>query len=172
MNALLDVLDERNARKRRRRFATAAGVVAASAITLYAASARPAEHHAGPIRPAELNATAWHVNFGEMRIHVDDDGRFVGVYDQGNGVLVGHYANDRFVGWWCQEPTRRAPDDAGRVQLHFVRGDDRILIEGMWTYGDARMAAWQDNFYGVSLRTPASYKLEQRLQHHEQCPGH
>jgi hypothetical protein len=126
----------------------------------------------GPITADELSGREWHVNFGELRIHAEADGNFYGVYDQGNGILVGHYANDRFVGWWCQEPTRRGPDDAGEVNLHFVRGDHRILMEGVWKYGDGRTAAWQDNFYGVSLETPPSYKLEQRLQHHELCPGH
>ncbi|HEU0036176.1 MAG TPA: serine/threonine-protein kinase [Kofleriaceae bacterium] len=124
------------------------------------------------ITAAELNARAWHVNYGEMRLHVDDDGTFYGVYDQGNGVLVGHYANNRFTGWWCQEPSRQGPDDAGQVTLHFVRGENRILVEGLWTYGDGRAAAWQDNFYGVSLETPPSYTLERRLQHHQGCPGH
>lgn len=81
---------------------------------------------------------------------------------------------DRFVGWWCQEPTRMGPEYAGRVELHFVRGDNRILIEGTWTYGDGKAAAWQNNFYGVSLEQPrdSTYKLEQRLQHLERCPGH
>jgi hypothetical protein len=55
--------------------------------------------------------------------------------------------------------------------LLFVRGDKRILIEGIWTYGDGRAAAWQDNFYGVSLETPTPYQLEKRMQHHQGCPG-
>ncbi len=125
-----------------------------------------------PITAAEISGRAWHVNYGEMRLHVDESGTFYGVYDQGNGILVGTYANNRFVGWWCQEPTREGPEDAGRVELHFVRGDKRILIEGIWTYGDGRAAAWQDNFYGVSLDTPTPFQLEKRMQHHQTCPGH
>jgi hypothetical protein len=45
------------------------------------------------------------------------------------------------------------------------------LIEGAWTYGDGRAAAWQSNFYGVSLDGPPAYKLEQRMQHPITCPG-
>ncbi|MDQ3337371.1 MAG: protein kinase [Myxococcota bacterium] len=159
--------------KRRTRIALVGAALAAAAIaagTTYALT-RSTPPRTGPITAADLNNRAWHVNYGELRIHVENDGSFYGVYDQGNGVLVGKYAHDRFVGWWCQEPTRKGPDDAGQVELHFVRGDKRILMEGIWTYGDGRAAAWQNNFYGVSLETPSSYKLEQRMQHHVGCPG-
>ena len=166
------IVDSRVRRKTRVKLiaATLVTAAAASGATFMLARSR-GEARRGPITAADLNGRAWHVNYGEMRIHVDDDGTFYGVYDQGNGILVGKYANDRFVGWWCQEPSRVGPDDAGQVELHFVRGDNRILIEGIWTYGDGRAAAWQDNFYGVSLETPSSYKLEQRMQHHAVCPG-
>jgi eukaryotic-like serine/threonine-protein kinase len=171
MAALLDVLDDRRARRQRRGLAIGAALLSLGAGAVALPRAAVGEQRRGPVEAAELNAYAWHVNFGEMRLHVDERGQLYGVYDQGNGILVGQYANERFVGRWCQQPSRKAPDDAGRVELHFVRGDDRILIEGKWTYGDSRMAAWQDNFYGVSLRQPPSYKLEQRLQHQETCPS-
>jgi hypothetical protein len=165
-------VDARTKRKRRVVLAGAALVATALAAGVAFAVTRTKSAHPAPIAAAELNERAWHVNFGEMRLHANADGALYGVYDHGNGVLVGTYANDRFVGWWCQEPTRNGPDDAGQVVLHFVRGENRILIEGMWTYGDGRAAAWQDNFYGVSLETPPEYKLEQRMQHHVGCPGH
>lgn len=157
-------------------FVIGAAVIAAAIGAGAMYLARPTSTaRTGPITANELNLIrAWHVNYGQLRMHVEPDGTFYGVYDQGNGILAGKYANDRFVGWWCQEPSRVGPDDAGQVELHFVRGDKRILIEGIWTYGDGRAAAWQDNFYGVSLETApeSSYKLEQRLQHHVGCPGH
>jgi hypothetical protein len=165
-------VDARTRRKRRVLVAGAALVAAGLAAGATFAVVRTESAHAAPITAAELSERAWHVNFGEMRLHVNADGTLYGVYDAGNGVLVGSYADDRFVGWWCQEPTRNGPDDAGRVVLNFVRGENRILIEGVWTYGDGRAAAWQDNFYGVSLETPPEYKLEQRMQHHVGCPGH
>jgi hypothetical protein len=119
---------------------------------------------------AELNGRSWHVNYGEMLLHVDADGSAYGVYDQGKGIMIGRFADGRFHGWWCQEPTRRPPDEAGQVELHFVHGDGRILMEGLWTYGDGRQASWQSNFYGISLESAPTYTLEQRLQHHDLCP--
>jgi hypothetical protein len=145
-----------------------AGAAAMAAATIYVLMTRGGD--TAPITAAELSNRAWHVNYGEMRLHVDEDGTFYGVYDQSNGVMMGTYADDRFTGWWCQEPSHRPPDDAGQVSLHFVRGDKRILVEGIWTYGDGRAAAWQDNFYGVSLERAPSYKLEQRMQRHVTCP--
>jgi len=157
----------RRARQRAKLAGGAVAIAAASAGATYLATRhgpRPA------VTPSEINGHAWHVNYGELRMHVDPGGAAYGVYDQKDGILVGRYALGRFVGWWCQLPTRRPPDDAGRVELHFVHGDDRVLIDGEWTYGDGRAAAWQKDFYGVSLVTAPSYRLEQRLQHHELCP--
>ena len=167
------VATARTRRAARMRIAAAAlGAAAiAAGIAIYATRGGEA---ASPISGAELNGKPWHVNYGELRLHVEADGKTYGVYDQQNGILVGTYANNRFDGWWCQEPTRQSPDDAGRVRLHFVRGDNRILVEGVWTYGDGKAATWQNNFYGVSLEQPRpeTYKLEQRLLRGERCPGH
>ena len=147
--------------------------VITAAVTFELAPDKPAAIvSATPISASELDAHGWHVNYDEMRLHVENDGTFYGVYDGKEGILEGTYANNRFVGWWCQAPSHRSPDDAGQDELHFVRGDKRVLVEGNWTYGGGRAAAWQSNFYGVSLETPPDYKLEQRMQHHATCPAH
>lgn len=137
---------------------------AASAIVLARRS-----HVPPPVTAAEINGRAWHVNFGELRMHIDADGTAYGVFDHKDGIQTGTFKDGRWVGWWCQLPTRKPPDDAGTLELHFVRGDDRILIEGEYKYGDGRDAEWRKDFYGVELVDPASYALEQRLQHHEPC---
>lgn len=124
----------------------------------------------GAVTAAEINSRAWHVNYGELRIHVEDDGTAYGVYDHKDGIHTGKFADGRWEGWWCQAPTYKAPDDGGPFVLHFVRGDDRILIEGMYKYGDGRAAEWQKDFYGVELDAKPSYMLEQRMQHHAGCP--
>ncbi|HEY3805992.1 MAG TPA: serine/threonine-protein kinase [Kofleriaceae bacterium] len=156
---------------RRSRWWYAVAVVPALAVG--AAGALALSHSrtpTGPIRADELNNQTFHLNFGEMRMHVEPDGTAYGVYDQGSGIQVGTFANDHWTGWWCQLPTRKPTDDAGPFDLHFVRGESRILIEGEYKYGDGRAAAWRKDFYGVSIDGPPPYELERRIQHHELCP--
>jgi len=148
--------------------ALALAAAAAGASAAYILEPRPK----GEVTAAEINGKAWHVNFGELHIQIDDKGNAYGVYDQGQGIQIGTFAHGRWKGWWCQAPSRQPPDDAGTFELHFVRGDDRILAEGVYKYGDGRDTPWRNDFYGVSLTTPPSYALEQRLLHHEGCPGH
>jgi hypothetical protein len=165
-----EVVSSRRDRWRTRALVTALAVASAG---LGAGVMYPGRRAAPkPVTAAEINAHAWHVNFGELRIHIDDAGTAYGVYDQSEGIQIGKFEHDRWTGWWCQKPSRTAPDDAGTFELHFVRGDDRILIEGMYKYGDGRDTPWRKDFYGVSLETPPPYALEQRLLHHEGCPGH
>jgi hypothetical protein len=142
----------------------------AVAIALWAVLARRT-HAPAPVTAAEVNGRTWHVNFGELRMHIDADGTAYGVFDYKDGIQTGTFKDGYWrSGWWCQLPSRKAPDDAGTLELHFVRGNDRILIEGAYKYGDGREAEWRKDFYGVEIASPASFALEQRLQHHEPCP--
>ncbi|MEO8845927.1 MAG: serine/threonine-protein kinase [Kofleriaceae bacterium] len=127
-------------------------------------------HAPAPVTAAEINGHTWHVNFGELRMHIDADGTAYGVFDHQDGIQTGAFKDGHWSGWWCQLPSRKPPDDAGTLELHFVRGDDRILIEGEYKYGDGREAEWRKDFYGVEIADPTSFALEQRLQHHEPCP--
>ena len=156
----------------RRALVATEALVVAGALGLAIYSANRRVDPGRPVTADEINGKAWHVNFGELRLHIEPDGTAYGVYDQHDGIQIGTFADGRWSGWWCQAPTRRAPDDAGPFELHFVRGDDRILIEGEYKYGDGRAAEWRKDFYGVELTTAPSYALEQRLQHHEPCPPH
>jgi serine/threonine protein kinase len=160
-------------RRRRWRARELVAAVALAAGALGASAAYMLEpRRERPVTAAEINGKAWHVNFGELHIQIDDHGNAYGVYDQSQGIQIGTFANGRWKGWWCQLPSRQPPDDAGTFELHFVRGDDRILAEGIYKYGDGRDTPWRNDFYGVSLTTPPSYALAQRLLHHEGCPGH
>ena len=118
---------------------------------------------------AEIN-TSWESRFGALELRVDDDGRAYGVYEHDQGILVGKYDRGVLTGWWCEEPTRRPSDDAGLVQMLFVRGADRILIDGQWKYGDDPKTRWVRDWNGVSVDKPPVPELEQRMQQHVMCP--
>jgi len=117
---------------------------------------------------AELNTT-WETRFGMLELHVDNDGHVYGVYDHDAGVLMGSYYRGVFTGWWCEEPTRRPPGDAGLVQILFLRGARRILLDGQWKYGDDPKTLWVRDWNGVSVEMPPIPALEQRLQRRVMC---
>jgi serine/threonine protein kinase len=118
---------------------------------------------------AEMN-TSWESRFGILELHVDNDGHAYGVYEHDNGVLAGSYYHGVLAGWWCEEPTRRPPNDAGLVQMLFIRSARRILIDGQWKYGDDPKALWIRDWNGVSVEKPPVPELEQRMQRHVTCP--
>ena len=131
---------------------------------------RPHERLTATVKGSEVNDRTFHLNFGTMRLFVEPNGDAYGVFDHQDGIQSGKFAHGHWTGWWCQLPTRKPPDDAGPFDLHFVRGEGRILIEGEYKYGDGRAAEWRKDFYGVEIDGPAPYALEQRMQHHELCP--
>lgn len=118
---------------------------------------------------AEMN-TVWKGRFGILELHVDDDGTAYGVYEHENGILEGHYANGILTGWWCEEPTRRPSDDAGLVEIQFVKGARRILYDGQWKYGSDTKALWVRDWNGFNHEAPPAPELDQRMQRHVTCP--
>jgi hypothetical protein len=49
--------------------------------------------------------------------------------------VVGRITGGVFRGWWCEEPSRRPPTDAGELELTFVTRDGTPRIDGRWKYG-------------------------------------
>lgn len=65
-------------------------------------------------------------------------GEIRGAYRLDQGTVTGVLGNDGvFRGWWCQEPDRQAPDNAGEVEWRLLHsGDDgQIRLDGRWSYG-------------------------------------
>ena len=59
-----------------------------------------------------------------------------GVYGHDDGTVRGRVIGDRFVGWWCEAPSRRAPGDAGDVEMQVIVDRDGVrAIAGRWRYG-------------------------------------
>lgn len=128
-------------------------------------------HRAPPITAAELGTQSWHVAaFGDLLLRIEPSGEAYGVYEHDDGIVSGRFEGGEFIGWWCELPTRRAPDDGGRLQIHFLRDGERIVLDGSWTYGGDPGAPWQRDFLGISTEIAAISPLEKRLQHREACP--
>jgi hypothetical protein len=117
---------------------------------------------------AEMNGV-WETPFGMLKLEVDTDGRAYGVYAHEGGVIVGRYYRGVMTGWWCEEPSRRPREDAGLVQMQFVRGPHRILFDGQWKYGDDANTPWVRNWAGFSVDSLPVPDLEKRLQQRTTC---
>jgi len=128
-----------------------------------------ADRVGAPPTNSEMNG-AWEGRFGTLLLSVDSAGHAYGVYEHDNGIFEGTYAHGVLKGWWCEEPTREASDDAGEVQMQFVRGARRILIDGQWKYGDDPKALWVRDWNGFNSEKPPAPELDQRLQRHVTCP--
>jgi hypothetical protein len=74
------------------------------------------------------------------------------------------------MGSWCEIPTRRAPDDAGQIEIRFAHNANHIQIESRWTYGFEPNGRWLPDWYGKSTATMPPPGLTARLQQHIRCP--
>ena len=62
-----------------------------------------------------------------------------GVYRADNGSFVGQIDDDGvFRGWWCEEPSRKVPEDAGQVEWRLVETKEGapLKLDGRWMYGE------------------------------------
>jgi serine/threonine protein kinase len=127
-----------------------------------------ADRIGAPPTIAEMN-TSWEGRFGTLMLQVDDDGQVYGVYEHDDGILEGRYDRGVLTAWWCEQPSRLPPDDAGRVEMQFVRGARRILIDGRWKYGTDPKALWVRDWNGFNAEKPPAPELDQRMQRRVRC---
>ncbi len=67
-------------------------------------------------------------------------GEIRGAYRLENGTVSGALGADGvFRGWWCQEPDRQPPDNAGEVEWRLLEDPDTstLHLDGRWRYGAA-----------------------------------
>ena len=138
-------------------------------VAWFAHAPSDADRIGAPPTIAEMN-TSWEGRFGTLLLRVDDDGHVYGVYEHDDGILEGSYAHGVLTGWWCEQPSLRPPDDAGLVEMQFVRGARRILIDGRWKYGSDAKALWVRDWNGFNAERPPAPELDQRMQRHVTCP--
>jgi hypothetical protein len=77
--------------------------------------------------------------YGEMLFR-KVGGEIRGAYRLENGTVTGALGPDGvFRGWWCQEPDRQPPDNAGEVEWRLLEEPDTSTprLDGRWSYGAA-----------------------------------
>ena len=74
--------------------------------------------------------------FGELLFRRVGD-QIHGVYRLDSGTVTGVVSPDGvFRGWWCSEPDRQAPDNAGEVEWRLLEtGSEEQRLDGRWRYG-------------------------------------
>lgn len=75
--------------------------------------------------------------FGELLFRRVGD-QILGVYRLERGTVTGVIGPDGvYRGWWCQEPDRLPPDNAGEVEWRLLASPDagEQTLDGRWRYG-------------------------------------
>jgi hypothetical protein len=111
--------------------------------------------------PATASDIAGHwfsSDYGDAYIQLSG-GRAKVVYGKDGGRVSGALHGGTIVGWWTEPPTRKPGDDAGDIQITFVRSGGKLIAEGKWrngTTGDYE-ADWNlskvDNTIPTDVRT-------------------
>jgi hypothetical protein len=158
LDALLDRLAVPARAPRLGVLAAAIGVVAIAGGTAIAIERQ--RDHALAHPPSFVGL--WGGSFGPLVIRQDGD-QLIGAYQHDQGLLRGHLVGRTFVGWWCEAPTRRPPDDAGDVQLELgVDTTGTLTLRGRWRYG-AGGSKWVGGWDGTAMANDPPDDLLARL---------
>lgn len=77
--------------------------------------------------------------FGELLFRKEGD-QIRAAFRLERGTVTGTVSEDGvFRGWWCDEPGRLPPDDAGQVEWRLLTepGSSEEKLDGRWRYGDS-----------------------------------
>jgi hypothetical protein len=85
----------------------------------------------------------------------------MGAYTHRDGTLVAHFENGALVGWWSEEPSRAPDGDAGDLEIHFVKKNGALSLQGRYRHGSA--GTWHEewNLHHVSDAPPP--ELDERF---------
>ncbi len=124
-----------SARARRRRNLRLAAIIAAAALALGAVAWFALSPAPRPVPLQEL-AGAYRGHFDRLALQVNADGTLWGAYSHDMGFVQGALRDGKITGWWCEEPTRRPPSDAGEFEMIVERTDNgEIFLDGRYRYG-------------------------------------
>jgi hypothetical protein len=87
-----------------------------------------------PITAAEVAGHWTSSEYGDLYFMVKGSEVRV-VYGNDGGRMIGSWQGATLAGWWSELPTRKPGDDAGEVQLTFLRRNGTVTAEGWWRPG-------------------------------------
>lgn len=153
----------------RRSAATFALVLAGLAATACAPAKPPATPTADPgaaepVPPEESPDDPWNGRYsgdwGTMALRNLPDGTVLAAYSHDSGVVVGKFDGNKMLGRWCEDPSRRGPQDAGPVEFKFFEEGGVKKIDGRWKYdSDGEAGAWRDDWDVAMDGEPVSPEL-------------
>ncbi|HVV86223.1 MAG TPA: hypothetical protein VHE35_24375, partial [Kofleriaceae bacterium] len=134
------------------------------------ACADPNQLVGAPPAPAAEIAGRWYGDFGHLIVRRVGD-ELWGVYEHDDGTIRGKLVGDAFIGWWCEAPSRRAPGDAGDVEMRVIVDRDGVrAIAGRWRYGAT--GDWDDRWDLKADTSPPSASLAARFDHADEFCSH
>jgi eukaryotic-like serine/threonine-protein kinase len=110
-------------------------------------------------------------HFDRMALQVNPDGTLWGAYAHDTGFVQARFRDGKLVGWWCEEPTRQPPNDAGEFEMTVSRTDSgAIFLDGRYRYG--REGQWDENWNFTGTRELMTDLLPRLIVPHPPCqPG-
>ncbi len=111
--------------------------------------------------PAATIVGTWRGDFGVLVMRPVGD-ELWGVYVHDEGTVRGRIVGDRFIGWWCEPPSRRPPGDAGDVEMQVIVDSDGVrAVAGRWRYGAE--GDWDDRWDLTAAPEPPPAALTDRF---------
>jgi len=172
LRSLIAAATHKRAARPRRLLVIGLAVVAVVAVAAAVIGFTTRTSATPPVTAAEINGKSFSLEVGELTLQIAGDGSAYGVFSMQDGILSGRFSDGVFTGYWCNEPSRKPPLNAGYAKLRFLRGEGRLLIDGSWIVGEDQNVPFHTALLGTVQAMAPSAALVERLQRHELCPGH
>jgi eukaryotic-like serine/threonine-protein kinase len=83
--------------------------------------------------------------FDQLLLRLRPDGALWGAYAHDQGFLQARFRDGVLAGWWCEEPSRAPPHDAGEFEMRVSRDEHGdVYLDGRYRYG--RAGQWDENW--------------------------
>ena len=97
----------------------------------------------------------WNAEDFGVVVFRNDDGGLRASYRYDDGTITGAIVDGLFVGWWCEAPSRTAPQQGGDVEFRLVETPNGGMLDGRWRYGTEEEYKESWDLLRVDLPEPA-----------------